>query len=452
MSEEQQAHVKRDLRMLIFPGTSLLVKSLYKDPDAVANTAAAAAADPAANPGLPAATDAGVLAACQATVEAASKAAAEAAAEAAAKGVPTVVIPSGAAGPSASGVGQQLPLHYLPNGIVDQPQHQQMRMVGQFGSVSQHQQQPQQTVQPHAGPTASAGMQQQQQQQQNVQQSQQQQPRVDSAAAGASSSFVFSAGGQANTTGSLWTASAAMQAEASTAQPLHPVALPQKHQQGSMLQITCSAPGSHQLLLPQQQPQQQQVAAQQGLQQQPVPDAVTVQDAKGVPSPGMMPSDTASPGGAPAVPAPSQQQLHSVPAQQHEVAAAAQPELLQPPVAPESFAVIQEGQEHAPAGPSIIQEQAPDQLVQQQEEQAPGQPVQQQHEQAPGQGVQQPGNSGAGQPVPQQQDAAQQQQPAADQAGHVAKADVVGRQSVAGSEGDVLVDLPAMPRTSGGLL
>jgi hypothetical protein len=70
MSEEQQTMVKKELRMLIFPGTSLLAKPLPQR----------AAAEPAPlNPGAAATADPGVLEASQAACEAAAKQAAEAA-------------------------------------------------------------------------------------------------------------------------------------------------------------------------------------------------------------------------------------------------------------------------------------------------------------------------------------------------------------------------------------
>lgn len=66
--------VKKELRMLIFPGTSLLVKPLPQRADT---------ADPAPlNPGAAATTDPGVLEVCQASCQAAAQVAAEAAAAA----------------------------------------------------------------------------------------------------------------------------------------------------------------------------------------------------------------------------------------------------------------------------------------------------------------------------------------------------------------------------------
>jgi hypothetical protein len=91
MSEEQQAMVKKELRMLIFPGTQLLVKPLPQR---------AGAEGAPLNPGAAATADPGVLEASQAACEAAAKVAAEAAA---AEGI----VPAAAA--AAGGVpGQQL--------------------------------------------------------------------------------------------------------------------------------------------------------------------------------------------------------------------------------------------------------------------------------------------------------------------------------------------------------
>lgn len=75
MSEEQQTVVKKELRMLIFPGTQLLVKPLPQ-------RNAAEAAEPASNPGAAATADPGVLEASQAACAAAAKIAAETAATA----------------------------------------------------------------------------------------------------------------------------------------------------------------------------------------------------------------------------------------------------------------------------------------------------------------------------------------------------------------------------------
>jgi len=75
MSEEQQTVVKKELRMLIFPGTQLLVKPLPQ-------RNAAEAAEPASNPGAAATADPGVLEASQAACAAAAEIAAETAATA----------------------------------------------------------------------------------------------------------------------------------------------------------------------------------------------------------------------------------------------------------------------------------------------------------------------------------------------------------------------------------
>jgi hypothetical protein len=119
MSEEQQTMVKKELRMLIFPGTSLLAKPLPQR----------AAAEPSPlNPGAAATADPGVLEASQAACEAAAKQAAEAAAAAESKQPGAAAAAAAAGGVTSAPTVQQ---HAL------QQQQQLMFPVQQGGNVLQ---------------------------------------------------------------------------------------------------------------------------------------------------------------------------------------------------------------------------------------------------------------------------------------------------------------------------